>query len=262
MAGFKTHIATSTVLGIGYGATAHLGYGVPVDQCLLAAGLCSVSGMLPDLDSDNSVPVRESLAFAGAAVPMLLVERFRQMGMTTDSIVLTSAVLYVLIRGAFGAFLKAYTRHRGMFHSLPAALIFAELAYLACDCTSNSARLFKAGGVLIGFLSHLILDEIWAVDWRNGRLKSSFGTALKLWDKVWWANLSTYAKLILLTWVLADEPAWLHPGGRQDPRGEFWRLRLPLRPPRHPPPCHFVTLPKKPRPGSTAEPGLARRLNR
>jgi hypothetical protein len=239
MAGFKTHIATSTVLGIGYGATAYLRYEVPLDQCLLAAGLCSVSGMLPDLDSDNSVPVRESLAFAGAAVPMLLVERFRHLGMTTDTIVLTSAAIYVLIRFAFGAFLKAYTRHRGMFHSLPAALIFAELTYLACDCPESSTRLFKAGAVLIGFLSHLILDEIWAVDWRNGcRLKSSFGTALKLWDKVWWANISTYAKLILLTWVLMENPAWLH----HDPAGRPQMVNQPPPPPQRaetPPPRVF-----------------------
>src|SRR5436309_13268257 len=31
MAGFKTHIATSTTLGIGYGAMAHFNYGLPVD---------------------------------------------------------------------------------------------------------------------------------------------------------------------------------------------------------------------------------------
>jgi hypothetical protein len=219
MAGFKTHIATSTVLGVGYGAIAHTGYGVPLDQCLLATGLCSVSGMLPDLDSDNSVPVRESLAFAAAVAPMLLVERFRHWGMTTDAIVLTTAVLYVLVRFGFGSFLKAYTRHRGMFHSLPAAIIFAELTYLACDCPESSMRLFKAAAVLIGFMSHLILDEIWAIQFRGGpRLKSSFGTALKLWDKVWWANLSTYAKLFLLTWVLMDEPTWLHPGPGAPPQ--------------------------------------------
>jgi membrane-bound metal-dependent hydrolase YbcI (DUF457 family) len=175
--------------------------------------LCGVSGMLPDLDSDNSVPIKESLAFAAAVVPMLLVDRFRQMGMSTDAIVLAASVLYLLIRFAFGAFLKSYTRHRGMFHSIPAALIFAELAYLACDCPDNALRLFKAGGVMIGFLSHLVLDEIWAVQIRGGiRLKSSFGTALKLWDKVWWANLSTYAKLIALSWIIINEPAWLPHG--------------------------------------------------
>ena len=67
MAGFKTHITTSTVLGIGYGAGAHLLYGLPLDTCMLAGGLCSVSGMLPDLDSDSGVPIRESMAFAAAA---------------------------------------------------------------------------------------------------------------------------------------------------------------------------------------------------
>lgn len=219
MAGFKTHIATSTLLGIGYGAAAHFHYAVPVDQCLLAGGLCSVSGMLPDLDSDNSVPIKESLAFAAAVVPMLLVDRFRQAGMSTDAIVLTAGVLYLLIRFAFGAFLKSYTRHRGMFHSIPAALIFAELVYLACDCPDNSIRLFKAGGVMVGFLSHLILDEIWAVQISGGiRLKSSFGTALKLWDKVWWANISTYAKLIALSWIILNEPAWLPQTPRDAPQ--------------------------------------------
>ena len=43
MAGFKTHITTSTVLGIGYGAGAHVLYNVPLPTCALAAGLCSVS---------------------------------------------------------------------------------------------------------------------------------------------------------------------------------------------------------------------------
>jgi hypothetical protein len=239
MAGFKTHIATSTVLGIGYGATAHVGYGVPAGPCLLAAGLCSVSGMLPDLDSDNSVPVRETLAFAGAAVPMLVLNRFQDTW-TTDALVLTAAILYVLIRFGFGAFLKSYTRHRGMFHSLPAAIIFAELAYLACDCPENSTRLLKAGAVLLGFMSHLVLDELWAVDWRNGcRLKSSFGTALKLWDKVWWANISAYAKLILVTWVLLNEPALMPPGHGHAPQ-------MADQPPPPPPTQRAETPPLRP----------------
>ena len=51
MAGFKTHITTSSVLGVAYGATARCLYDVPLPTCLLAGGLCGVSGMLPDLDS-------------------------------------------------------------------------------------------------------------------------------------------------------------------------------------------------------------------
>jgi hypothetical protein len=192
--------------------------------------------MLPDLDSDNSVPVRESLAFAAAVVPMLLVDRFRHLGMTTDAIVLTAAVMYVLIRFCFGAFLKSYTRHRGMFHSLPAAFIFAELTFLACDCPETWVRWFKAGAVFIGFMSHLILDEIWAVQFSGGpRLKSSFGTALKLWDKVWWANISAYAKLILLTYVLMNESAW-QPGHGVPPQIVNERAPAPKHRAETPPP--------------------------
>jgi hypothetical protein len=101
-----------------------------------------------------------------------------------------------------------------MFHSLPAAIICAELAYLICDCPQNAIRIFKASAVLMGFMSHLVLDEIWSVEMRWGmpHFKKSFGTALKLWDKVWWANVSAYAKLFLLTWVVTNESTWM---GRQ-----------------------------------------------
>src|SRR5688500_14827490 len=119
MAGFKTHITTSTVLGVGYAAGGHVLYGMPLPACLLAGGLCSVSGMLPDIDSDSGVPLRESLAFAAAIVPMLMVERFRELGLAPESIALGGAILYLAIRFGLGGMLKRYTVHRGMFHSLP-----------------------------------------------------------------------------------------------------------------------------------------------
>src|SRR5262245_50711113 len=79
MAGFQTHIATSTLAGIGYGVW---GYqcGAPLETCLLAGGLCSVSGMLPDLDSDSGRPVQEMSALAAAVVPMLMLDRFSTLG--------------------------------------------------------------------------------------------------------------------------------------------------------------------------------------
>ena len=57
-------------------------------------------------------------------------------------------------------------------------------------------------------MSHLILDEIYAVEWTGGRwrFKKSFGTALKLWGKSGWANISTYAKLLLVFTMILGEP--------------------------------------------------------
>lgn len=211
MADFKTHIATSSVLGVAYGAGAAIGFGVPLDQCMLATGLCSVSGMLPDIDSNHGVPLRESLAFGAAVVPMLLIDRFRHWGFTTDMMVLCGALIYVFIRFGFGWFLRHYTVHRGMFHSIPAAVIFAELTYLICDCEDMSMRLFKAVAVFIGFMSHLVLDEFYSLYWYRGRLrkKKSFGTALKLWGPKLWGNFSTFGKLALLTYVVFYEGDWM-----------------------------------------------------
>ena len=201
MAGFKTHITTSTVLGIGYGIAGKVILDAPEETCLLAAGLCSVAGMLPDLDSDSGVPVREMMAFAAAVVPMLLIDRFRHLGLTDEMMVVAGGLIYVGIRFGVAEVFKRYTVHRGMWHSIPAAASVGMLAFLACSCSDMNLRLFKTSAVVLGFLSHLVLDELWSIEFRRGRvrLKKSSGTALKFWSKNAWANFSTYAKLAALS---------------------------------------------------------------
>ncbi len=207
MAGFKTHITVSSIIGAGYGGAAYFMYGVPWPTCALAGGLCSVSGMLPDIDSPSSTPKRESMAFAAAVVPMLMLHRFQHWGMSHELIVLAGAAVYLLVRFGLSAFLKRYTIHRGMFHSLPAAVVFGELAYLLASGDDEKLRIYKAAAVSIGYLSHLVLDEIYSVEWSHGlRLKSSFGTALKLFGEGWVSNISAYAKMTLLAAVIFYEP--------------------------------------------------------
>jgi hypothetical protein len=210
MAGFKTHITVSSILGVGYGGAAYYFYGVPWPTCTLAAGLCGVSGMLPDIDSDSGTPLRESMAFAAAVVPLMLLHRFQQAGMSHELMILSGAAVYLLIRFGFSALLKRYTVHRGMFHSLPAAAVFGEIAFLLASGDDLRLRAYKAGAVVVGFLSHLVLDEIYSIEWRHGlpRLKNSFGTALKLFGSDRWANVSVYAKLLVVTAIIFFEPQW------------------------------------------------------
>jgi LexA-binding, inner membrane-associated putative hydrolase len=212
MAGFRTHITTSTLLGIGGGAVAFLRYQVPLPTCVLAAGLCSVSGMLPDLDSGPGVPLRESTAFAAAVVPMMLLDRMEQLGWAPETIVLAGGAIYLLIRFGIGWLLRHCTVHRGMFHSLPAAVIAAELTFLICahEHENLAHRIFNAGAVLAGFLSHLVLDEIWSVDLWHVRIKKSFGTALKFWGEKFLPNLAAYAILVALTLAVIKEPGWMN----------------------------------------------------
>jgi len=139
----------------------------------------------------------------------MLVDRLRQMDLPSETVVLAGAMVYLLVRFGLGEILKRYTVHRGMFHSLPAAAIVGELAFLLAS-GSTELRIYKAGGVALGYLIHLVLDELYSIQWSRGRLrlKSSFGTAVKLVSRSWWANGSTYLKLALLTFLVLKEPGW------------------------------------------------------
>ncbi|MFV1968069.1 MAG: metal-dependent hydrolase [Pirellulaceae bacterium] len=220
MAGFKTHIMTSTVLGIGYGAAGYFALDIPLPTCVLSAGLCGVSGMLPDLDSDSGVPVREMIAFSAAVIPILMFDRFQQLGLSHEMMALAGGLIYLIIRFGVGRIFKRYTVHRGMWHSLPAALSVGLLAFLICSGEDMTIRMFKAVAVFAGFVSHLLLDEFWSVEMRRGRvrLKKSSGTALKFWSRRPLANLSTYGKLAALLALAISDPIVMqhldqrHPG--------------------------------------------------
>ena len=207
MADFKTHITTSTILGIGYGTVAGTMFQVPLAHCFIAGGLCSVAGMLPDLDSNSGIPQREMLSFVSVVVPMLMFQRFEALGMTPEHMVFVAGVMYVLIRFGIGGLFRRYTKHRGMWHSIPAALIAGMATFLVCLSSDFEIRLFKSWAVVIGFVSHLVLDEIYAVDWqgRRIRVKKSFGTALKFFSNSTWANVATYGKLALLVALIMSD---------------------------------------------------------
>ena len=207
MADFKTHIAASTSLGIIYSTSAYYTYGVPLDHCLIAGGLCSASGMLPDLDSSSGIPQREMLAFLSVFVPMLMLPRFQELGLPPEQMVLVTGALYLLIRFGVGGLFKKYAKHRGMWHSIPAALIAGMIAFLVSFSGSTELRIFKAWAVVMGFLSHLVLDEIYSVDWQGKkiRVKRSFGTALKLFGKSPILNMLTYTKLIVLAIIILND---------------------------------------------------------
>lgn len=221
MAGFKEHITFSTVLGVAYGFGGYY-LGMPAESSVLAGALCSVSGMLPDLDSDSGTPVREMTSFAAAIVPMLMVERFEGYGWTNETIALAAALLYAAIRFGVAEIFKRYTVHRGMWHSIPACLACGLLAFLVIGGQDLDVRLYKSSAVMLGFVSHLILDEIWSVSLRGGRvnIKKSSGTALKFWGKDSWANFSTYAKVAVLSFLAVGDPMLMNHFGYETRFGE------------------------------------------
>lgn len=210
MAGFKTHVTVSSLLGCGYAGVGFLHFHMPLDTSLLGGALCGFSGMLPDIDSDYGTPLRETMAFTAAVLPMLLLHRMHSLGFRPDEMALVGIGVYLFVRFGLTNMIRKYTVHRGMFHSIPAGLIFAGVAFLVVgDSFDLNIRYFKAGAVLAGFMSHLILDEIYSVEWKSGawRLKKSSGTAVKLWGDDAWANFTTYAKLLVVGMIILGEPS-------------------------------------------------------
>ncbi len=203
VADFKTHITGSTLVGIAFGYWGVTQQGMSVETGILAAGLCSVSGMLPDLDSDSGIPLRETSMFASAVVPILMLDRFREMQLSHESMVLATMLIYLGIRFVIVEFFRRFTVHRGMWHSLPAAATAGLAAYLVMPCPEESIRLFKTAAIVIGFLVHLILDEIWAIEFGflRFRAKKSFGSALKLFGNNQLSNLVVYAQVIFLAYL-------------------------------------------------------------
>ena len=208
MADFKTHVTVSGALGVGMATGGYFGLNFPVEQCVVGGMLCGVAGMLPDLDSKNGIPVRELTSIAAAAIPLLMLDRFRALGMTHEQIFLCGAGLYIGIRFGLAEIFKRWTVHRGMWHSVPAALIASLAALWICSCDIVQFRAFKAVAVFVGFVSHLILDEIYSIDLSGNRIKvkRSLGTALKFWSGSSYANVSTYGKLLALLVLVGFDP--------------------------------------------------------
>jgi hypothetical protein len=206
MANFKGHITTSATLGVAYGAFGWYYWQLDWAPAVLGAGWTALGGMLPDLDSDSGIPVREMFNLAGAFVPVLLLPRLYGFQLTPDQMLVVLGGIYLVVRFGLSQVFKRITVHRGMFHSVPAMLIAGLAVFLIYHNPNIYIRGFVGLGVMIGFLSHLALDEMFAVDFTGAtpKLNQFAGSALKFWSKSWPASLLTYAILLALA-----VPAWM-----------------------------------------------------
>jgi hypothetical protein len=185
MANFTTHIAVGTIVS-GALATLTLAADVVAPQNLVAVTMAGVLGsVLPDIDLKDSRPSRAM--FAGLAIFFSFAVLFNA---ATE---LSIAELWILwlgtlltVRYGLHSIFHRISVHRGIWHSILAA-VFSSVA----TAIVFQHLLGKPAGVawlaavfmFVGYLTHLTLDEIYSVDVMDTRLKSSFGTALKLFDR-------------------------------------------------------------------------------
>lgn len=185
MASYRGHLAVSSVCGVGYGAAGVQPLGFDADIAAVAAGVTAVAGLLPDLDSDSGVPIRELFGIAAVAVPLMCLRRLENTHWPQEDVILIMAGMYATIRYGLSRVFKRITVHRGMFHSVPAMLIAGLSGFLLYEHPDITVRAFIAGGALVGYLSHLLLDEWSSVDFRGlrPRLNKYAGSAVKFTSK-------------------------------------------------------------------------------
>ncbi len=144
----------------------------------------SLGSVLPDIDLKDSRPSRA--LFAGLAIffSFAVLFHFAPRLSIAEMWILWLGTMFFVRYGLHTLFHR-FAVHRGIWHSITAGLACgfatAIVFYYALGRPDGVAWL--AGGFLfIGYLTHLVLDEIYSVDVMGTYIKKSFGTAFKLVD--------------------------------------------------------------------------------
>jgi len=230
MANFNTHVS---VAFLGSAGTALLAINKqlinwPEAPWLIFLG--TIGGLLPDIDSDNSKQVKVvffllaimstlTLLTEGSilqGIPSLLpsskaichATEYEFSSLLSDlsnqclpySLILITLSAFAFVRYILFSLFKSLTVHRGVFHSLLAAAFFAFLTTCICYYFLKQEALsswLSGMFVCIGFIIHLLLDELYSVDLSNSKIKRSFGTAFKLYG-----YQSIFSSLLMLLCTL------------------------------------------------------------
>lgn len=184
MANFNTHLSVAAVAS-GLISTLCLQVGfVDSQDAMLLILMGTIGGILPDIDLQYSHPSRIIFSMLGMIFAFLWVLSAEN-SLSVSELWAVGAIIYCGIRYGLWRIFNLYTKHRGAIHSVAAA----ALSMLATTVISfhvygkNDFTSWLIGFVVfIGFIIHLLLDELYSVDFMNRRIKRSFGTALKLVD--------------------------------------------------------------------------------
>jgi hypothetical protein len=227
MAGYREHISVSGLLGVTVGVGATYGFGFTPIQGAIAGCLTGVAGMLPDLDSASGRPVRELFGLCAVVASLIVMQNLVETRGDLEEAMFYSVFTYAAVRFGGKYLFSKLSVHRGMFHSIPALLISAQITFLFYHGDTLRVNLLMAVGVAVGFMSHLILDELYSVHWSGVtvKLKSSAGSAVKFFSSSLFPNFIAYSLLCAITYATLmqlglvekpQQPAFLQQAISQD----------------------------------------------
>ena len=218
MANFNTHLNGAFAVS-GIAALTIYKAGLIDDSgFLMCVALGTIGGLLPDLDSDNSTPIKLGFNLASFMFAFGLVMHWRD-DLSLVALIALWLAGYGFMRYVVFKLFTSMTVHRGVIHSVPyMAILGLGLTCFSYYVMENALTaswffgLFLFGGALV----HLSLDELYSVNLSGMKMKRSSGTAMKFYahkDK-WWS---------LLLYILIALLIYFAP-----PFAEFWQqLRDP-----------------------------------
>lgn len=184
MANFQTHI-TVGVLSSGLISTVAMAAALvtPSDAVFLTiAG--TLGSILPDIDLESSKQSRTVFGGFGIFFAFIALFHFSQF-LSIAELCLMWLAIFISIRYFIWKLFHEFTVHRGLFHSLLANVFFGVAgATVFFNLLEKTDTVAWMGGaiIFIGALTHLLLDELYSIDFAGNRVKRSFGTAMKLFD--------------------------------------------------------------------------------
>lgn len=207
MANFNTHISVAAVAS-GLISTLCLQVGlVDSKDAMLLLLMGTIGGILPDIDLHYSHPSRIIFSLLGLIASFLWVLSAENT-LSISELWAIGLTIYVAVRYGFWKIFNRYTKHRGAIHSVIAGFLSMQVAtvisyhfYNRDDFTSWLIGFM----VFIGFLIHLLLDELYSVDFMNRRIKRSFGTALKIVDTRYAYSSSLIIVLCIGLWFVSPD---------------------------------------------------------
>ncbi len=185
MASFQQHVNISIISSGVIIVPLHTANILSLNESIIALIVGLVGGMLPDLDLDDSKPTQIFFQLLSIFIPLILILHiFEQIPIL--HILALWLVCGLILHFVLRKTLAQMTTHRGIFHSIPMGILFAQIAlFISQEKLQQSSELSSiiAFFIFFGFIVHLLLDEIYSFNLLGIKIKKSFGTALKLYAK-------------------------------------------------------------------------------
>lgn len=217
MADFKAHLSGGIAAGAVTSAYFFISQPGAFNPTQLTAIFLSgtIGGLLPDLDSDTGKPLAMLFGLISVIIPVIFLKKISLYFEVTPEFLISYFVLaYMLINYVILEIVKRITRHRGIMHSIPFAVLCGEAVFLVF-LPSGKRMAFAAGvAVFAGSMIHLILDELHAISFKWGFFpvgKSSSGSALALYSNSVIATLTVYGLAGLCSLPILKSFGWSIP---------------------------------------------------